>query len=158
MNASARIAFWRSQVSWADVPFPLMSFLQAKFGNTNWRYVFLQGSLNHEHAVKEIYYSRTVCISRKAREISQEVPSASSTTVSEVAADMHDGITATVNSTPDADSKCYYADSFHHSGAAKPAFAVRMKSKATPRWRHVCIDCCHWMQADSLLDQYKELA
>ena len=33
-----------------------------------------------------------------------------------------------------------------------PAFAVRMKTKMAPRWRHVCVDCCHRMTAESLLD------
>ena len=43
VNANARVAFWREFASWADVPLPLMSFLQAKFGDTNWRFVFLRG-------------------------------------------------------------------------------------------------------------------
>ena len=45
----------------------------------------------------------------------------------------------------------------HGAGAAKTAIAVRMKGQSTPRWRHVCVDCCHWMSNDSLLDQILDL-
>ena len=55
-------------------------------------------------------------------------------------------------------SSCHYVSSFHNGQAVKPAFAVHMKSRATPRWRHVCVECCHWMTDDALLDEYLELA
>ena len=59
VNANARVAFWRKYVSWADVPLPLMSFLQAKFRDTNWHYVF-PGSCDHVSAKKETYRSKKV--------------------------------------------------------------------------------------------------
>ena len=58
----------------------------------------------------------------------------------------------------DVQKSCHYSDAFHNGDTVKPAFAVRMKSKgASPRWRHVCVDCCHWLEGQSLLDQYQEL-
>ena len=91
--------------------------------------------------VKEIYHSRTVAIPRKVRETVQGVQSASlasSSTMESEAATMDDRGSEAANNTIDANSRCYYADSFHNGGAVKPAFAVRMKSKATPRWTHAC--------------------
>ena len=61
------------------------------------------------------------------------------------------------NYTADAHSRCYYDAAFHDGAAVKPVFAVRMKSKATPRWRHVCLECCHWMTREKLLIESQEL-
>ena len=72
VNAHARVAFWREYVLWADVPLPLMSFLEAKFGDTNWRFVFLRGSHDQVSDVKKIYHSMKVAIPRKVREPQQQ--------------------------------------------------------------------------------------
>ena len=177
VSYDVRLAFWREHVSWADVPLPLMSFLRAKFCDTNWRFVFLKGSEEFSQVdhVKEIYRSRSVGIPRKERETFQGVQSASSasssTMVSEAATlpptmddtTNHDtiGLSAddhAAKADSDVQKSCHYSDAFHNGDTVKPAFAVRMKSKgASPRWRHVCVDCCHWLESQSLLDQYQEL-
>ena len=52
------------------------------------------------------------------------------------------------------DSTCHYSDSFHDGRAIPASFAVRMSSKnAQPKWRHVCVECCHWLQEDGLVSQ-----
>ena len=81
----------------------------------------------------------------------------SSSTLASEAAPMTDTDKEVGNYTADAHSRCYYDAAFHDGAAVKPAFAVRMKSKATPRWRHVCVECCHWMTTDSLLIEWHEL-
>ena len=104
-----------------------------------------------------MYYSRTVAIFGKVGETENQSASSSSHRSEPEAATMDDRGSEAANNTIDSNSRCYYADSFHSGGAVKPAFAVRMKSKATPRWRHVCVDCCHWMTDDSLLLYSQEL-
>ena len=126
----------------------------------NWRFVFLQGSNDEVFNVKESYLSRTVAIPRKMRGTAEGIQSASlpsSSTLASEAAPMTDTDKEVSNYTADAHSRCHYVDAFHNGAAVKPAFAVRMKSKATPRWRHVCVECCHWMTTDSLLIEWHEL-
>ena len=55
------------------------------------------------------------------------------------------------------DSECHYKKAFHDGRIVKPAFAVRMKGKTPPKWRKVCVDCCHRMDEDSLLNRIREL-
>ena len=59
-KADVRVAFWRKLVLWGDVPQPLLTFLEAKFGDTNWDFVFLHGEnkrKSDDEKIKRSYYS-----------------------------------------------------------------------------------------------------
>ena len=47
-NFGKRAAFWSRYVRLANVPTPMMSFLRAKFQDTNWSFLFLGGAGEQE--------------------------------------------------------------------------------------------------------------
>ena len=181
VNAEARLLFWRQYVSLVDVPLPLLHFLNVKFCDTNWDYVFLRGDINPTTAgdtatdfrVKDIYHSRTIAISRILRETEPDVPSGASSSGMEIptAPPGASSSTMEVQRTPRTDEEietaeittnvalsCHYSSGFHDGDLILPSFAVHMKSKnANRRWRYVCVDCCHWMDSNGWLDDIREL-
>ena len=57
-----------------------------------------------------------------------------------------------------AGSVCNYVETFHEGRNTPAEFYVRSKSKnAQPKWRHLCVDCCHWMHREGLLAEIQEL-
>ena len=117
LEENNRVAFWRAHLSWDDVPFPLMSFLHAKFSNTNWCFIFHRESffnlLNDQvhDTVKDTYRSRTKAIIRKVRETVtgqgvQSTSVASSSTMESVEAATMDDMESVDAAT------CFYRDFF----------------------------------------------
>jgi len=185
VNADQRIAFWREFVSWKDIPLPLWQFLEAKFPDTHWGWVFLRGPNEKAAGVPDEYRSREIGLTRKPRDQKeepqlitqtvQEVQCASSASLSTEAATNStsqqcmssiqtsagrpgDVPSANIEANDTVVTVCVYDKSFHESQEVKGAFQVRMKSKnAAPRWRYVCVDCMKWMLDMKIVDQWKEL-
>ena len=181
VQATGRFAFWRGRVSRKDVPLPLLLFLDARFPNTDWKNVFMRGDPH----VKDMYHSKNVSIPPASRDIATAEPrtsspkspqpmqiAASSSSNDQIVTDeprasspkspqpieIADSPSSDDQAelpSPDGDSIiCHYTQQCGN----KPCFAVRMKSKnAKPRWRWVCLECCHWLEGDRLVVEVHDL-
>ena len=49
---------------------------------------------------------------------------------------------------------CHYDVQHHGSRSVEASFSIHMKSRsARPKWRNVCVECCHRMTRDALIDR-----
>ena len=140
---------------WCDIPDPMMAFLRTRFRATNWRCIFFaEGEEPSGAGARGRYHSKATSIPRRAHLPPPEVEEQEQVTAGGARAPQDDDPYFNV----DEDSFCHYIVAYHYGDIVTPQFAIRMKSKnASPRWRKVCVDCVHRVDADSLVDRIIEL-
>ena len=154
-NACDRVAFWREFVRRGDIPEPMMAFLKTRFSSTNWHCVlFSEGTVQAVGEVDDRYHAKKKGIPRRSLLPPTEAAEKGSGS-SDAGAEHRD---EDPYSTVAEGAHCHYIHSHHNGVVVPPCFAIRMKSKnASPRWRRVCVDCAHRLEADSLVDLIREL-